>query len=241
MIRIYLFLSLVVFLFIFYRAGIYFSIPFYKVNKLYVNQADVCGFVSDSQLKMGQLALEFAVKLDSDFFLEQITLSCCQFQPGFQPGEIYPHANTFYMVLGRVIMIPPGRFPRELVIGVGKEHGVKRYSLVLKDGVLFGRVIDVSAQESRVLTIFSDDFFVDLFFPSIGARGIVRGSEDGKLEIVTGFGRTSDFREGEIVVTAGSRYSSPFGIKSGIVDKEGNLKALTSPDNLLYVVVVVTQ
>jgi len=228
--KILLALLLILTIFILDKLAIYSKIPgFHKVQSIYLSQQDIYGKDKIYELTKSLSSLSESLELEKNMLEEEIKSSC---QVNLTLDR------KFKVVPAKVIQIPPGIFPEEFVVNVGYSDGVKKYSLVLKDGVLFGRVIDVGSRTSRVLTIFSSAFFADAYLLKSKGRAILRGSRSGILSIFTSMWKNPPV-QGDIFVTAGTEFNEPFGLKIAFFDEEGKIIPFADYSDTLYVSIII--
>ena len=218
-------------LFVLQKFNIYIKFPgFYGFYNLYLSQQDICGLNFADEVKKAREAIENSVSFSCDFRESEFfsSVSNCSF---------WDKNLRVKIIVSRVFPVSPDKFPEEFIILSGKNEGVKKYSLVMKDGFLFGRVVDVFDRESRVISIFSPQFFVDSVFVSSGVRAILRGNENGFMNVFASLGPI-EYADGDIALTSGSKFSLPEGIKIGRLYGE-KIRVFASVENLVYVSVVV--
>lgn len=218
-------------LFVLQRFNIYIKIPgFYGLYNLFLSPQDICGLNFVDEVKKSRESIEKSVSLSCDFRESEFfsSISNCSF---------WDKNLRLKIIVSRIFPVSPDKFPEEFMILSGKNDGVKRYSLVMKDGFLFGRVVDVFDRESRVISIFSPQFFVDSVFVSSGVRAILRGNENGFMNVFASLGPI-EYADGDVALTSGSKFSLPEGIKIGRLYGE-KIRVFANVENLVYVSVVV--
>ena len=211
------------------KLSIYGKIPgFHRIETFYLSQQDLCGNEGKEEFSKAVSFFTLGLKLQEKKLAEEVKKSC----------DIVSSHEDFMLVLAKIVQIPHGRFPEEFIVDVGRSSGIEKYSLVMKDGYIFGRVIDVEDSTSRILTVFSSRFFVDAFLLKAGGRVILRGSRDGKIHVFASMGKI-ELMQGDTLITAGTEFNRPFGLKIAYIDEDGNILPFVGYSDLLYVSIVV--
>ncbi len=206
---------------------LYVKLPgFEKLQKIYLSQQDICGKEYQREKEISKIVLEDITKKSNELMERE-----------FSSASYLEEKNK--IIITKVISIPPDNFPKEIFIYGGKEDGIKKYYLVMKDGKLIGRVVEVFENSSKVLTVFSPSFYVEAIFSKSKMRAILRGSEDGKMKIFASLGPI-EMIEGDEAVTSGSKFSAPAGIKIGTV-KDDAVQISTHISDILYVSVIAVE
>jgi rod shape-determining protein MreC len=123
-------------------------------------------------------------------------------------------ASTTQSTLAAVLRRPPISAYDELIIDLGKDHGLSTTSLVYVSGVLLGRVSEVLEQTSKVLLFTSPGQKVDVLIGSdhLPATAIGRGGGQYEVELP----RDVKISEGDFII-APSLDSRPLGVVTSII------------------------
>ena len=214
-------------LFVIEKLDLYIKIPgFEKIHRIYLSQKDICGNNYIKEEKIAKIVLDEIAKK-----MENLKISEYNSSVSFISQENYK------VLITKIISIPPDKFPKEAIIYGGLKDGIKKYSLVAVNGKLFGRVIEVYENSSKIITVFSPNFYVDTVFPNSKIRAILKGSPDGKMKIFASSGPIEGI-EGEEATTSGNKFSSPAGIKIGKV-KNNEVEISFDLTDILYVSIIV--
>lgn len=117
-------------------------------------------------------------------------------------------------ITARIFASGPNDFESVRFIDKGKEDGVVVGQAVIDENGLVGRIDVVSDNGARVRLITDPNVSVGVRIPSTQETGWVTGRNNGPLRLEM-FGSTQPVREGDTVITDGSRF--PAGIPVGIV------------------------
>lgn len=121
-------------------------------------------------------------------------------------------------VTARVIGMDPTSLFKTITIGKGSADGVsKGMAVVANDGVV-GRVLNSSADSSRVLLITDRNSDVDTLIQRSRDRGIAEGADFGLLQLKY-LPRSADAAEGDLLVTSGVGGIFPKGLIIGSISK----------------------
>jgi rod shape-determining protein MreC len=214
-------------LFVIEKLDLYIKISgFEKIHRIYLSQQDICGNNYIKEEKIAKIVLDEIAKK-----MENLKISEYNSSVSFISQENYK------VLITKIISIPPDKFPKEAIIYGGLKDGIKKYSLVAVNGKLFGRVIEVYENSSKIITVFSPSFYVDTVFPNSKIRAILKGSPDGKMKIFASSGPIEGI-EGEEATTSGNKFSSPAGIKIGKV-KNNEVEISFDLTDILYVSIIV--
>jgi rod shape-determining protein MreC len=214
-------------LFVIEKLDLYIRIPgFEKIHRIYLSQQDICGNNYIKEEKIAKIVLDEIAKK-----MENLKISEYNSSVSFISQENYK------VLITKIISIPPDKFPKEAIIYGGLKDGIKKYSLVAVNGKLFGRVIEVYENSSKIITVFSPNFYVDTVFPNSKIRAILKGSPDGKMKIFASSGPIEGI-EGEEATTSGNKFSSPAGIKIGKL-KNNEVEISFDLTDILYVSIIV--
>ncbi|MCX7734582.1 MAG: hypothetical protein N2254_07490 [bacterium] len=227
--RIIISAALVALCYIIYEANLFIKIPgMEKIQSLYTSHQDLCGQDLQKQLIKSKETLQTSFEFQNSFLLEQIKSTINTIKIVNQKVDIN---------IGKISMIPQDSFPQKFFVSLGQKDGIEKYSFVLKDGFVIGRVVDVGLDTSEVITVFSQMFYVDVIFLGLGFRAILQGDPSGKMKIFATYGGI-DFEKvppNTLLVTAGSKNNSPFGIPVAYVSKDKKIIALSDFSGAVYV------
>jgi rod shape-determining protein MreC len=214
-------------LFVIEKLDLYIKIPgFEKIHRIYLSQQDICGNNYIKEEKIAKIVLDEIAKKMEDLKISE-----------YNSSVSFISQENYKVLITKIISIPPDKFPKEAIIYGGLKDGIKKYSLVAVKGKLFGRVIEVYENSSKIITVFSPNFYVDTVFPNSKIRAILKGSPDGKMKIFASSGPIEGI-EGEEATTSGNKFSSPAGIKIGKV-KNNEVEISFDLTDILYVSIIV--
>ncbi len=141
--------------------------------------------------------------------------------------------TEFEVVTARVVALAPSNYEWTVTLDLGSSDGIERNMVVINGDGLVGRVIQTTANASRVLLAIDPNF-------SAAAR-VARGGETGPIDGQGGdlmrfrpLDPEAEIREGDEIVT--SSYSNgifPAGIPIGEVETVGEANALLNRDVLV--------
>jgi rod shape-determining protein MreC len=121
------------------------------------------------------------------------------------------------VVAGRVIAISPSNFEWTLTIDVGAQDGIERGMAVISPDGLVGRVLQTTANASRVLLVIDPNFSVAARSLSTGSLGVVDGRGSEPLRFSPLDARTELGQDDELVTATFAGSAIPAGIPIGIV------------------------
>lgn len=230
--RLFIAILFIAILIVIDRLEIQFRIPgFSYIQNLYLYEKDICKVDALEEIEKISKSLKDMFDFQWYRFNSALTHAVSAL------SDVQINKVKYKSILGKVTSIPQDVFPEQMFVDVGKLHGVRKYSLVIKDGFIFGRVIDVWDKSSKILTIFSDDFYIDVVLPD-GTRAILRGNYDGNLKIFLSLSEASTFQSGLTIFSAGDRYSSPFGLRVGFINQEGMIRSPVNLKDLVFVTIL---
>jgi rod shape-determining protein MreC len=122
-----------------------------------------------------------------------------------------------------ILSQPVGQFDQQVVVGAGKNQGVKVNSPVVSpSGFLVGIVTSVAVSSAHVKLITDETSFVSVVDPKTGAWGILRHNDPGTSIIMDNVRKSEVVEDGDRLVTAGWKSGSiaslfPYGIPVGTV------------------------
>jgi rod shape-determining protein MreC len=122
-----------------------------------------------------------------------------------------------------ILSQPPGQFDQRVVVGVGRNDGVRPNDPVVSpDGFLVGVTTTVGAGSANVRLITDETSAVSVVDAKTGAWGILRHNDPGSALIVDNVPKSDVVNEGDHLVTAGWKSGPltsvfPRGIPVGVV------------------------
>lgn len=118
----------------------------------------------------------------------------------------------------RVIGMDPTSLFKTITIGKGSADGVSKGMAVVANEGVVGRVLNSSAESSRVLLITDRNSNVDTLIQRSRDRGIAEGGDFGLLQFKY-LPRSADAAEGDLLVTSGVGGVFPKGLIIGSISK----------------------
>jgi len=150
-------------------------------------------------------------------------------------------------VTADVINFDQSSLLRTIVINRGARDGIARGMPVVTRQGLVGRIVEVSANASRVLLINDPSSYVSVRLQTSRAEGSVEGQLTGNLRMID-IPLNADVREGDLVLTSGLGGNFPADIVIGQVtstrqfefelNQEAEVRSLINFDTLEFVLVV---
>ncbi len=150
-------------------------------------------------------------------------------------------------VTADVINFDQSSLLRTIVINRGARDGIARGMPVVTRQGLVGRIVEVSANASRVLLINDPSSYVSARLQTSRAEGSVEGQLTGNLRMID-IPLNADVREGDLVLTSGLGGNFPADIVIGQVtstrqfefelNQEAEVRSLINFDTLEFVLVV---
>ncbi len=133
----------------------------------------------------------------------------------------YPHSNNIF-------------------INSGSKQGLKENSVVVSGKSMIGRIIEVSNNYSRVLTIYDENSKIPAITSNSRQKGILIGT--GTKMKIKYLDKDHNIQLGDMVFTSGDGGYLPPGLLIGIVTdigkKEVSVKAIDNPDNINLAVIM---
>lgn len=215
--------------YVLYKINAVLLVPGFKnIPRLYTSFQDVCGKEAKEQLEKSEIVLQNAFDFQNFLLKNQLE--------GVLNLEFLKEKVKLRVY--RVSSVPQDSFPENLFIDGGLKDGVEKYSFVLKDGFVFGRVVDVGPEMSKVITVFSPLFYVDVVFWGVGVRAILQGDTSGKMKVFATYGNVelNNIPANTVILTAGSKNNSPFGLPVAYVSSDGSIYAFADTENLIYLI-----
>lgn len=109
-------------------------------------------------------------------------------------------------------------FSQQMIINRGKQHGVCVGQVVLDVYGLFGRIVEVGQEMSRVMLITHSKSAVPVLITRNGLQAVALGTGGSYLELAN-VPETADVKEGDALVTSGLDKIFPAGCQVGTVEK----------------------
>lgn len=114
----------------------------------------------------------------------------------------FKEETGYRTITARVIGIDPVSLFKTITITKGSVDGVKKNMVVVTNDGVVGRIINSSANSSKVLLITDRNSNVDAVIQRSRDRGIAEGGDPGLLQLKY-LPRSADIVEGDLVVTSG--------------------------------------
>jgi rod shape-determining protein MreC len=112
--------------------------------------------------------------------------------------------QDFEVLPTTILSQPPGQFDRRVVVGVGRNNGVRPNDPVVSpNGFLVGVTTTVGASTANVKLITDETSAVSVLDAKTGAWGILRHNDPGSSLIVDNVPKSVVVNEGDKLVTAG--------------------------------------
>lgn len=132
-----------------------------------------------------------------------------------------------------IVGFDPISFNDSITINKGNLDGLKKdFPVLSPDGVLIGRIDEVSSKSSRVLPIFSSRSAVAAITQDSRSSGVLRGSF-GTVLIMDMVPQYEEIKEGEILITSALGGIFPKGIPIGTISK-----IISSPSEIFKTAVI---
>jgi rod shape-determining protein MreC len=117
-------------------------------------------------------------------------------------SQSFPQGYTYLPT--SILAQPPEQFDERVVVGVGRNEGVKVNSPVVSpNGYLVGLVTTTTCCTAQVKLITDETSAVSLIDPKTGAAGILRHNDPGSSMILDDVPKSEVVNEGDKLVTAG--------------------------------------
>jgi rod shape-determining protein MreC len=133
-----------------------------------------------------------------------------------------PYVEGIPRITAPIISPPPGNFEDTVVIGKGESDGIRTGMPVVAAGGLFGRVVEVSRSQAKVMRITDESFSVSVRSARDRFVGIAsgNGSRTLDLEFVGGVEGDPILVGGDALVTSGADASRfPGGLPVGEISE----------------------
>jgi rod shape-determining protein MreC len=146
-------------------------------------------------------------------------------------------------VTAKIISKNFDNFNMSFLINAGSKDGIQINDIVINDNGLIGRIVEVSSETSRILTITDPKSKLPVIFKDSGEQAILTGHKNHrnllKAKYVSNF---TNIKDNEQVITSGIGGIFPFGTFVGHVQKSNKELVITTPINwnmLDYIVVMI--
>ena len=118
----------------------------------------------------------------------------------------------------RIIARTSSNMTKNLIIHIGKKHGITKGAIVVNGGGLLGRVVQANDHAARVLLVTDPQMRVPIKTQTSGNDGIMRGQNTPypSMRFLSG---TTEPKHGERIVTSGKGGVFPPGILIGRIKK----------------------
>jgi rod shape-determining protein MreC len=120
-------------------------------------------------------------------------------------------------IAARVIASDPSAQRHSVLLDKGSQDGLRPGQVVLAQGGLVGRLVQVGEKSSRVLLLTDPISVVDVLAQSSRARGTIKGGRDGWRLGGEYFLIRDTLQKGDLLLTSGQDGLFPKGIPVGIV------------------------
>ncbi len=124
--------------------------------------------------------------------------------------ESNSHIKTF------AISFLPIVYPKEIMLSLGKEDGIKYGDVLTIKNILIGKIIEVNRKSSKAITIYNPNFSASIIIERSKYLGIFEGGDVPKISYIT---EGSDIIEGDTILTSSLDGSFPYGLFVGVVGK----------------------
>ncbi len=109
---------------------------------------------------------------------------------------------------------PPG-IPERIIVDVGKNRGLEPGDIVMSGGALAGRVSEVEANTSSIITPFSPDFLAGVLDTRSLVVGVFVGGDNPIVDYIPSW---EDVRAGDTLITSGLAGFLPPGVPVAVVE-----------------------
>lgn len=124
-------------------------------------------------------------------------------------------------VTARITTVVDGPFAQTVLANAGRMQGVEPGALALNEGGLVGRVTQLGQRSSRILLVSNYQSQIPTLGEVSGVRAIMQG-KDRDRGVLKDLPESSEFIEGERILTSGEGGAFPRGLVVGTVTKQGN-------------------
>ncbi len=131
--------------------------------------------------------------------------------------------SSLKLVLARVVAYQPDNFRQFLTINRGTGDGLKVGMAVISEGVLVGKISEVSRSGAKVFLVSDPDFRVAGLCQETRATGIISGQIGGGL-LMDKIAQSDTIQPGNTVITSGLGGEFPRGLIIGRVDSVSSSK-----------------
>jgi rod shape-determining protein MreC len=139
---------------------------------------------------------------------------------------------------GKIILDEQNAYFKTVLIDQGYDDGIEEQFAVLANGFLFGQVIEVWQNSSRVLLVSDSNFKTDIIIPRTNSRGFIRGDNNDGAQLYNM--ETKDgIMENDIMVTNGMNKNFPSNILIGkIKNNDLNVNLYVDVKDVTYVQII---
>ncbi len=114
-------------------------------------------------------------------------------------------------ISARLLATTPGPFVKSAIISAGSMQNVEKEQVVLNDKGVIGRVIEVNANNSRILFVNDFNSRIPVISSISRERCILAGNNSNKLELLY-LPENTQVKDGELVMTSGDGKYYPPGL-----------------------------
>ncbi len=130
----------------------------------------------------------------------------------------FKQKSTHNVMAAEVVGRDPSPWFKTIIIDKGNDDGVqKAMPVVLAEGIV-GQIVEVSDRYAKVLLIVDQNSAVDALVQSSRARGIIKGTMDGKCILHYAL-RKDNIGVGDIIISSGLDGVFPKGLRIGQVSE----------------------
>jgi rod shape-determining protein MreC len=133
----------------------------------------------------------------------------------------FKEQSPYTLAAARIIARDPGNWSRGVVINKGFKQGIRQGNVVITGLGLVGRVLEVSANTSKIILISDMDNAVSARIQRTREEGVVSGTLLGGI-VMRYLEKDSDASAGDIVLTSGLARNYPESILIGEVREVKN-------------------
>lgn len=130
----------------------------------------------------------------------------------------FKNDNGFELVAAKVVFFDPSNIRDTITINVGSRDGIKNNNVVISEGFLVGRVIDVKETSAKIKLISDPDSAVPSTVISSNITGITKGKIGNGLELEQ-VPQSEKVNQADKVVTSGLGGEYPKGLIIGKIEE----------------------